>query len=216
MLSADELMALLQRPPAERDRAWMVRFSEVALDTGLMVADPPVNRGQDGFDYYQMRVPRPGVTGPWQTLRSILQWCTDVGTGCVILDGAEPKFVFYYAHLWALREVGMLYDPDELEEPSRDQPDREVLTVAPGASFLPAYARKVLREVLLSVGVDRPEVVLAIQTAGRPSRGLGFNVYPESFSTAEEYEDVMESLRWYVRHDVGVVDGKRLPGMTAL
>lgn len=214
-MAADELRALLGRPPAERDGSWVLRFSEVALDTELVVVDPPVDRGPDGFDYYRLRIPRPGESGPTTTLRSVLPQCTDTGTGCVILDGDEPAFVFYYAHLWALREVGLIYDQDEVADSSVDAA-REVLTTAPDASFLPPYARRVLREFLRSVGIDQPEVVHARQTSGTPARGLGFNVYPECFASAQEYEYVMQSLHWYVRHDIGVVDGRRLPGMTPL
>ena len=215
-MAADELRTLLQRPPSERDGYWIVRFSEVVLDTEFVVADPPVDRGPDGFDYYRLRIPGSGEAGPLQTLRAALPQCTDAGTGCAILDGDDPAFVLYYAHLWALREDGLFYDPMELDDVSGDPPEGQVVTVAPDASFLPPYARTVLRGFLRSVGVDRPEVVQVRQMVGRPTRGLGFNVYPDSFATAAEYDDVMESLHWYVRHDIGVVDGRRLPGMTPL
>ena len=215
-MAADELRTLLQRPLPERDGGWVVRFSEVALDTEFVVADPPVERGPDGFDYYRLRIPGPGEAGPLHTLRAALPQCTDAGTGCAILDGDEPAFVLYYAYLWALREDGLLYDPMELDNVSGDTPEGQVISTAPDAAFLPPYARKVLRDFLRSVGVDRPEVVHARQTVGRPTRGLGFNVYPDSFATAEEYERVMESLHWYVRHDIGIVDGRKLPGMTPL
>jgi hypothetical protein len=215
-----EVDQLLQVPDAKRDAAWRARFFAVIPEASMASTPEQVMQGPDGFPYFVLKRPTPGVAFTAFCLSEVLDHCTTRGLGAVI----DPQpggagWVFSYGDLWSLRSYGT-FEGDPVDEEREGAAgatvlaeDRKVMLGAPSEDYLPSWARRVLHGFLTqSARVKEPTVMLLIDPSMRPSRNLIFGVHPEDFPSPEQFQGLLGALHWFLPPRRGLVGVSRSAG----
>lgn len=91
------------------------------------------------------------------------------------------------------------------DQEARSQGDK-VLIAQPSETFLPEYARKVIRNYLKKMmGVAEPGVFLLSRPGISPAQELVFSVFRENFASQEIFQGAMGALRWFLPRHYGLV-----------
>ena len=82
----------------------------------------------------------------------------------------------------------------------------QVLIGQPSETFLPSYARKVIRIYLQRMmALPEPGVFLLSRSGVTPAQELVFSVFPENFASQEMFNGAMGALRWFLPRHYSVV-----------
>ena len=209
LAKTNALLELFATPRDLRDDAWRSAFKDAVVDASLAAPKEKVMHGPDGFPYFVLE--RPPIAQEFTPLcvSHVLGHCTSSGIGIVIEPGTEgdaagPQWVFTYGDLFSLRAYGTFAgDPADQDAPGPKaevlEEGRHVKVGSPSEEFLPAWARRVLAQFLKSAAnVETPGAVVMLDPTRAPSRNLVFNVHPENFEVAADFQQIMNMLSWFM------------------
>lgn len=212
---------LFKTPREERDQGWRERFFAAIVDASMATTPKQVLRAPDGFAYFILNLPPPGQSFEPFCISHILDVCLDQGCGVVVQPDADPpEWVFTYGNLWSLKEFGK-FEMEQALKPGAGKFDgaaatasapgesgsaRSVLAGQPSESFLPAYARKVIKQFLAEkMANSSPRVLLVNDPHSTPAQSLVLSIFPEDFASQKDFEDLMYRLTWYLPRHYGLV-----------
>lgn len=199
---------LCQVAHEQRDDQWRARFLGSVAEASFRCGDPQVIEGPDGFPYFQLLLPEPETVFRCYVVDKMKdEFLLDHGLGVAINpDRAAPDWVFSYGDIVNYHLTGEFYSPSDA---AADLPRQEViekeedaLVGQPSEEYLPAAARRAIREHLLRVGIRDPRILLMSRVVGSAMvQELVFDLSPDRFPSEEHYRVVMQSLAWYLpRH----------------
>jgi hypothetical protein len=214
-----ELRELFAVPREVRDAAWRRRFWAAVPDASLVSFQPQIERGPDGFPYFQLAIP-PGGAFTAFSLSHVLPYVLEHGLGAVVFADASranpPEWVFSFGALLSLQMFGTLDTEGTQDAALADgavvsekvETPRQIFSGVPSEEFLPASARRALGRYLREAGIADPGVALIVDPTFRPQQNLLFNVGPENFGGDEaRFRAFMSRLRWFLPEPLGLISG---------
>ena len=214
-----ELQTLFAVASDLRDAAWRRRFRAAVVDASLVSFQPQIERGPDGFPYFQLAIPPGGEFTPF-SLSHLLPYVLEHGLGAVVYRDATrltpPEWVFTFGALLGLQMFGTL-DTEGTQDAALSAgavvsetlaAPRQILIAVPSEEFLPAIARRALGRYLRETGIADPGVALIVDPTLRPPQNLSFNVSAANFGGDEaRYRSFMSRLRWFLPEPCGLIGG---------
>lgn len=211
LAKTNALYALVAVPKPGRDEAWNTAFLANLSAASLRCGSPQVVQGPDGFPYFQLLLPEPGVKFQCYVLdRMKDDFLLKRGLGVVINPTPPgPDWVLSYGDVLNYHLNNAFYTTgetpfskqlsDEVIEAKED-----VMVGQPSELLLPQLTRNILREYLSSHGLASPSVALMMRRLGNGAgtcQDLVFNITPQDFGSEEAYRSVMQRLAWFLpRH----------------
>lgn len=200
---------LLETPREQRDPRWIEEFLTNIDACNLKLGEPEVAIANDGYPYMNAQTVSPNTSFSAFVIRNELDQLIRNGFGLVVNAGAGyPDWLFSCGDLLNLKLNGEFYTEDGLfsahGEDFHVSEDEQILVGQPSAEILPDIARQHIREYLESVGFRNGKVLLMARNyedEEEACQDLVFNITPSSFSTHEQYEQVMHTIAWFLpRH----------------
>ena len=185
---SQRLAELFAVPREQRDRDWRTQFWDAAWTAALVVPEPPVVVGPDGFPYARLGLPQ----APSYEANSLLNMAAalvqqGVGAALFATPDGDMTAAEYVIPAGVLDSV-LRYDnpegePAELAELEQGSPGSATATTlpagerfliaTPSADYLPAYSAKSLDHHLREDwGLAEPRIALLVSHSLRPSRSL--------------------------------------------
>jgi hypothetical protein len=219
LLKTQELQELFAVASDVRDAAWRQRFCAAVVDASLVSFQPQIERGPDGFPYFQLAIPAGGEFTPF-SLSHVLPYVLANGLGAVVYGEATrvnpPEWVFSFGALLGLQMFGTL-DTDGTQDAALSggavvsetvETPRQILSGVPSEEFLPASARRALGRYLREAGIADPGVALIVDPTLRPRQNLLFNVTSANFGGDEvRLRSFLSRLRWFLPEPCGLISG---------
>ncbi len=191
-----------------RDAAWLTSFYEAAPEASMATREQQIITGPDGFRYFALYIPPREQEFEAFCISHILNACLEKGVGIVIHpDKSPPEWVFTYGNLWSLHSYNS-FDrmPAGGERRAPLASGRQVLLASPNETFLPGFARNILRAYLQKLGIANPRVMLVSDAAARLPQSLAFSFYPQDLPNQQTFDAVMERLKnWFLPPHYGLV-----------
>jgi hypothetical protein len=213
------LHAQLAVPEAERDSNWCEAFFPAAWNASIMLGEPPIVTGPDGYPYLRLAVPT-ATSFEANCLAQLAGYAIDNGAGAAFYaspDASAPAYLMSLGQLYSLmRYDSWDGDPQDVDETRRGplgdvrlegaggeeiafEASHEIMLGAPSHDFLPApLAAAMLRHVTLGWGMTDPRVGLLIDLQLAPSRNLLLNCREGDLADAGQIETLMGTLLWYL------------------
>jgi hypothetical protein len=192
-MSLNELANVAEK---ERNSQWENQFFQALCQENINLVNSDPQYGPDGWPYIFVKTD----VQAQEPTQNVLRWLSERGLGLVVNpDKALPDFVFSYGMIWNFRETGYFYIP-KAQRPSQDAiefSNKEIKTSGqPSTSFLPLYARKILREFLQQQGILAPKILM-ISFDGQQF-DLAFSL--ESFGNPpnDEHHELCEAISWFL------------------
>ncbi len=184
-----------QQPDAFRDDEWEHHFLNALVQGQVQLQTDEPQVGPDNWPYILVKT-TPNAEEP---TRNLLHWLSENGVGLVVNPHKEmPDYVFTYGMIWNFRENGHFLSPS-LERPDDAeviyQSGQQVHAGDAHESFLPSYARKILREFFKQQGVDEAKI-LVMSTDGK-HYDLLFSLDAIGHPPKEEHQGILEALSWF-------------------
>lgn len=205
-----EVAQLCSVPREQRNDVWRRQFHVAIPEASMRTQTPQVLVGPDGFPYFVLLLPQPGVGFETFCLSHILDFCLDNGVGIVVNpDKGQPDYVFPYGALWAFRSRGVFEPEMPVDAPRGFAPEtlpegRQVLVGQPSEDYFPANARRVVSRFLRErLGIAQPACFLLMDGASKPEQSLVFNIHPTNFANEPDFARALQALRWYLPNDYG-------------
>ena len=234
------LAELFAVPRDGRTGEWFDLYWQNAWTAALMVADPPVAVGPDGFAYLRLHLPQ-GNSGEAPTcLMNAAAGAIEQGAGAALFaspaaDMADADYVMPLGALDSLLRFGCPEgDPADLEEMAQRggtgsgattlAAGEQILVGTPSSDFLSAPAARALhRHLVEDWGLADPRVAILVSHALCPSRSLVIGVAPSELlargATDAQIAGWMERIRWFLTPSRGLMlmpDGWSAGEMTPL
>lgn len=206
LAKTDTIYKLIQMPKEQRNELWVDMFLENLSGASFRCGDPQVISGPDGYPYFQLFLPEPGVE--FQCF--VIDHMTDTfllenGLGVVINpSGTGADWVLTYGDILNLKLNQAFYTTDghsfsTQQETEVLQEEEQVMVAQPSEQILPGYTRNILREYLKANGIENPKVVLMMKNRdGKVSQDIVFNITRDNFTTDEDHRALMGSLQWFM------------------
>ncbi|MEO7033291.1 MAG: hypothetical protein ABI548_05485 [Polyangiaceae bacterium] len=202
------LFGLIRVSPAERNDAWRSQFLEALPQASFRCGTPQVVRGPDGFPYFQLLLPEPGMEFQCFVIEQMkADFLLQNGFGIVInARESGPDWVLSHGDIVNLHVNREFYtEHSAFSTAQADEvtaEDEQVLVGQPSEAILPAPTRKLLAQLLQAHGIATPKAALIIRQSPSGARqSLVFNFTPETFPSPDLYHSVMRALPWYLpRH----------------
>lgn len=203
----EPLLALLKALPASRGEEWTKQFYSTVTDASFRCGNPQIFTGPDGFPYFSLLSPEPLKAFDSFCLCNLAEPATERGFGVALnrrSDGAD--WVFSYGDMLALRLTGTLMPQPQIEA----EPPQKIalgkgevaLFGAPSESYLPKYARNIIRSFMQqSLGIKEPKVFLMHRAADKRPMQIVFSVFREKHKIDQHYFNTLNHLSWFLpRH----------------
>lgn len=210
-----DLGQLLRQPDSARDGEWEQAFFYAFLDGKVALLSDEPKIGPDGWPYLFVD------TGPKasEPVLKMLDWLSTRGIGIVVNAHKDtPDYVFPYGMIWNWKERGTFITPasDVKTGTVELKAGQKILAGPPSMEFLPAYARKVLKQFLNDQGVTEPRVLMISHDS--KNYDLCFSLESLGSPPAHEHRGIAESLAWFlpIHYSVMIVSEKGLPAFVPL
>ncbi len=214
------LADLLAIPRGRRDAAWTGRFFDAAWNACLVVAQPAVITGSDGFPYVRLNLPPAGRFKP-AAIANLAAICLERATGiAVFATASDPVDAAQY-----VLPVGMLDSLTRFDTWLGDPLDRqdmaagmeagpreegcgrtvvlreahEVMLGTPSVQYLPIYSARALLNHMRHVwGIGDPRVRLLVDPALRPTRNLVVGRKRSELPADARWDILCPRMLWYL------------------
>lgn len=219
LYQARVLHAQLGVPDAERDANWSEAFFPAAWNASVILGDPPIIAGPDGYPYLRLAVPT-AMSFEANCLAHLAQYAIDNGAGAAFYaspDASAPAYLMPLGELFSLmRYDSWLGDPQDVDETRRGplgdieldgkggakvtfEGSHEVMLGAPSRDFLPPpLAAAMYRHITLGWGMTDPRVGVLIDLQLAPSRNLLLNCKESDAPAQVSIETHLGMLLWYL------------------
>ncbi len=214
------LADLLDLPRGRRDAAWTERFFDAVWNASLVVADPAVITGRDGFPYVRLNLPPPGRFKP-TAVANLAALCLERATGIAVFSAAaDPpdaaQFVFPVGMLDSLMRFDTwrgdpLDHQDMAGTPAGDAMEEgwgqtvtlrethQIMLGSPSVQYLPTYsARALLNHMRGAWRVPDPRVRLMVDPNLRPTRNLVVGRKRAELPADATWDVHCSRLLWYL------------------
>jgi hypothetical protein len=210
MLDKTSLPEILKVADEQRNSTWETQFFHAISMGNLDVFTPEAQTGPDGWPYLLTKADDKSA----EPFQRILHWLSDKGIGLVVNPHKEfPDYVFTYGMLWNFKETGLFFREQESKsEGVFEFQVKDVKTAGePSEAYLPAYARKVLRDFLLQQGILAPKV-LAFTLDGTNFE-LAFSSESLGNPDQSEHQGILEAIAWFLppHYQIALVSENQLP-----
>jgi hypothetical protein len=199
---------LLQVPLNRRDNRWQVEFLTCFPAASFRCGNPQIITGPDGFPYFQLLLPIPGVNfESFSILKMMDDFLFSEGFGVVLnADKPQPDWVLSYGDIVNLKLHGSLLPPKENLFATHNKMGIETLGKGsvivggkPATDFYPPAVSGPLRKMLQHNGIRVPKIaLLALHPEKHSGFELAFNITPQSFSSEEHYRSVFQAIGWFL------------------
>lgn len=203
------IQKLIRIPKEQRDQQWISDFITNVDECNLKLGDPEVAIANDGFPYMNLKTVEEGADNGTFVIVNEIDRILQHGFGMVINAGAgHPDWLFSCGDLLNYRLNGEFYTDDSLfsahGEDFNISADEKILVGQPSDEILPNISRQHIREFLESVKVRNGKVLLMArnyENETEATQDLVFNITPDNFSSGEDYQQVMQTIAWFLpRH----------------
>jgi len=234
------LAGLFAVPREQRGPEWLDRYWQNAWRAAIVVADPPIATGPDGFPYMRLHLAPDGSGQPETCLMNTAAEAIEQGAGAALFarpgaDMTEAEYVMPLGVLDSLLRFGCPEgDPADLDEMGAGQATgtgattlgagEQILVATPSPDFLSrAAARALHRHLAEDWGLADPRVAILVSHALRPSRSLVIGVPRSELiamgATDDQIAGWMQRIRWFLPPSRGLMlmpDGWSATEMTRL
>lgn len=206
------LVDLCSVPQEDRDENWFAEFIKNVPLASFKTTEKQVITGPDGFPYFQLELPEPGVQFQCYVLDNMVyDFLLTNGIGVVINSSkAQPDWVFTYGDIFNYAIKKDFYNKDNTnfnragEEPiTPTDLNNNVMVGQPSEFILPNPARAVLKGFLQFKQIQEPKVLLMTMVTPdkREAQDLVFNFTPQDFPSQEEFQATIQQMQWFLpRH----------------
>jgi hypothetical protein len=213
------LHAQLGVPARQRDENWNEAFFPAAWNASVVLGEPPIAPGPDGFPYLRLAVPS-ARSYESNCLANLAQYAIENGAGAAFYASPEatsPAYLMSLGQLYSLlRYDSWDGDPQDVDEtrrrPLRDielagaggeritfEASHEIILAAPSRDYLPApLAAGLHRHVTVGWGVTDPQVGILIDPQLAPSRNLLLDCKGPDAPARAFIKEHMRQLLWYL------------------
>jgi hypothetical protein len=229
---------LISTPLDQRDADWEALFLREFPMQKVRVIFPDAKPGPDGWPYlFVESQPAQGkggaaveVAGVEQSAEldgdepvlNILEWLSIRGIGLVLNpQKPTPDFVLTYGMIWNFRERGSFVSTDSTASAPKSgefrlNPGEQVLTGAPSETYLPKYARQILKQFFLDQGVIGPKVLMV--SGDKVHYDLCFSLESLGRPPVKEHAGIAEAIAWFLpaHYSVALISEKTVPGFQPL
>lgn len=225
--ATDRLAALFRVETGLRDETWAAAFWDAAWTAAMVVADPPVFTGPDGYPYLRLNLPGRAPSFDANSLMNVAESMVEQGVGAALFASAADgdDAAQYVLSMGVLDSIlrfdcpgGEPFEVDEAREtPATDQVEtmmvgaaersvmkatQEVLVGTPSEQYLSVPAARALyRHLVEGWGIADPRVALIVVPAMRPTRSLVIGKSVAQFRAEGVDEALMgeqvRMLTWY-------------------
>lgn len=208
------LMDLCETPIEKRDPEWAKEFLANLPQASFKTGDPQVITGPDGFPYFQLSFPEPGVEFQCFVVDNMVyDFLLSNGMGFVINPQKEqPDWVFSYGDVFNYALKKDFYNTDntffskEAPQDEKIAEDVQVMVGAPSEFILPVPVRAVIKSFLQFKGIKEPKVLLmSKEKDGVQVQDLVFNFTPKNFEKEEEFRATAQQLMWFLPRHYSVI-----------
>ncbi|PZP52277.1 MAG: hypothetical protein DI598_01120 [Pseudopedobacter saltans] len=206
------LVDLCSVPLEQRDDNWFAEFISNVPLASFRTTEKQVITGPDGFPYFQLELPEPGVQFQCYVLDNMVyDFLLTNGIGVAINSSkAQPDWVFTYGDIFNYAIKKDFYNKDNTnfnrageEQITPSDMNNNVMVGQPSEFILPNPARAVLKGFLQFKQIQDPKVMLmTIQTPdGKEAQDLVFNFTPQDFASEEDFQTTIQQMQWFLpRH----------------
>ncbi|MGE3974153.1 MAG: hypothetical protein AB7F59_06480 [Bdellovibrionales bacterium] len=216
MLNLQEsLEKILTVPVDQRDDQWQSDFFEFFKKSNLTILDPTPQVAYDSWPYLHV-VSRPDSTEP---VTKVINWLSTRGIGMILnAEKQEPDYVFSYGMLWHFREKGQFLE-SSTATPAQQfelQMGTKILSGPPHESYLPTYARNILKQFFQEQGILMPRILL--MSTDKEHYDLCFSLDSLGLPPAHEHAGIAEAIQWFLPQHYSIVLTREtgLKGFTSL
>lgn len=213
----DTIETLLATDIESRDEAWEQQLLRALPEAKVQILKPEPQQGPDGWPYLLTAT---GTSNEaTEPLLNVLGWLSTRGIGLVVNPlKPTPDYVLTYGMIWNFRERGEFLTASEAPKAGRFEikNGQEVLTGPPSESYLPKYARQILKQFLMDQGVFAPKVLMV--SVDKKNFDLCFSIESLKSPPAEEHAGIAEALSWFLpaHYSVSLLSEKTVPGFQNL
>ncbi|MCM2280774.1 MAG: hypothetical protein NDI61_02885 [Bdellovibrionaceae bacterium] len=206
---------LLSIPVDQRDADWEALVLREFPKQNIFVSHPDPKPGPDGWPYLQVET-SPEADEP--AVR-VLDWLSTRGIGLALNPQKEaPDFILTYGMIlnYRLRGAFVSNAPERKTGEVRLQPGAQILTGSPSESYLPKFARDVLKQFFLDQGVYAPKVLLISED--RKNFDLCFSNESLGQPPTGEHMGIAEAISWFLpsHYAVAIISEKAIDGFEPL
>jgi hypothetical protein len=213
-----------------RDERWERAFLKALPEAKAHVLHAEPREGPDHWPYLLVSTDE-GADDP---LINVLRWLSDRGIGLVVNPHKpSPDYVLSYGMIWNLRERGeFLTDVADVGDghkvpagprglgASSQRFDikhgQELFVGPPSESYLPKYARGVIKQFFADQGVYAPKVLMV--SSDQKNFDLCFSIESLKSPPTHEHKGIAEAISWFLpaHYSVGLVSEKVVTGFQVL
>ena len=206
------LVDLCSVPQEKRDENWFAEFLSNVPLASFKTTEQQVITGPDGFPYFQLELPEPGIQFQCFVLDNMVyDFLLTSGIGVVINSSkAQPDWVFTYGDIFNYAIKKDFYNQDNThfnkageEQITPTDMNNNVMVGQPSEFILPNPARAVLKGFLQYKKIEEPKVLLMTMTTPdkKEAQDLVFNFTPKDFASEEEFQATVQQMQWFLpRH----------------
>lgn len=191
-----DLYHLLAQPESYRDLGWeralMVAFSEAKVE----LSSQDAKSGPDGWPYLYVKI-SPQATEP---VPRVCEWLSNRGIGLVLnAHKVMPDYIFTYGMIWNFCLTGSFQDFDKQVNsgPVQYKTTDEITFGPPHESYIPKYARTVLRQFLNAQGIEHPKILVATNK-NFSKTDLIISLDSLGNPPDKEHKALAEALSWFL------------------
>lgn len=211
------LQNILRAPEEIRNQKWEIDFFTHFVESTIYLVFPDPKPGPDTWPY--MMAETTPSQYPAEPSLKILHWLHDKGIGLVINANKRlPDYVFTYGMIWNFKETGkFISDFTSLSENKLElDTSKNYFYGYPTKSFLPDYARKILKDFFLQQSIISPRIVLL--SKNEKDFDLCFSLESLGNPPPKEHEGILEAISWFLpsHYRLCLISEKNLPSFQNL
>lgn len=197
----------------QRDQQWIADLLQNIDECTLKLGNPEVAIANDGFPYMNAQTLESDKDRGAFVITNEIDRLIQQGFGIVINAGAgHPDWLFSAGDLLNYRLNGEFYTDNSLfsdHGANFDIPaDEKILVGHPSVEILPDIARQHIRDFLENVNVKNGKVLLMArnyESNAEATQDLVFNITPKDFSSGKDYQQVMQTIAWFLPRHYSIV-----------
>lgn len=202
-----------------RDSEWEAQFLREFPKEHVSVVMPEPQRGPDGWPYLYVSTNEGVKSDESEPVVDVITWLSTRGLGLVVNpQKGIPDFVFTYGMLWNFQERRQFLSPAGEIKTGEFllKPQSKVLTGPPSESYLPQYARVIIKQFLADQGVFTPKVLLISED--KKQYDLCFSIESLGAPESHEHMGIAEAISWFLpaHYSVALVSEKTVDGFAPL